>query len=392
MMPSTDIGLAGSADLAPGAGHQFISQLTPLRDVVAAFAALAPVAPRALAIADAVASAPAADLSVAALPARPLAWRDGYAVRAEETQDAGGYAPARLSALPLRVAVGDPMPASTDAVAPLDAVRIDPAGAEALAAVTAGEGVAAAGADWPGGVLRRAGERLRAGDVALLAAAGLSQVAVRRPRFLFAAAKRDALAGSIAGAIAALLARDLTAHGAAATIAAPGDLAAALDAANATGALDADAVVTLGATGAGDGDDAILTMRRRGRIVAHGIALSPGESAAFGLLDQCPVLMLPGRIDAALAAWLTLGRPLAALLGGVGAEDPTTSAVLARKVTSTIGISDVVPVSLAAGKAEPLAARDLPLTVLSRADGWILVPPQSEGYPAGTTVTVNAWL
>jgi molybdopterin biosynthesis enzyme len=382
MMPSTDNGLAGAADLAPGATAQIISKLTPLRDVLAVLAAVEPAALQTLPAAGAVAAVLAEDLAAPPLPAEMVALRDGYAVRADETLDAGGYAPARLASKPARVAIGERMPESADAVAPLDAVRIDASGAEALASVTVGDGCIPAGGDWPGGVLRRAGERLRVSDVAVLAAAGIGQVPVRRPQFVVAAAKRDA----VAGAVAEVVARDLDSRGAAVVVTRQGDLAAALNAA------DADAVVTVGATGAGDDDDAILLLRRFGRVVAHGIAISPGETAALGWVDRRPVLMVPGRVDAALAAWLTVGRALAARLCGAKAPEPAVSAMLTRKVTSTIGVGDVIPVGLADGKAEPLAACYLPLSVLLRADGWILVPPESEGYPAGTTVTVNAWL
>jgi len=381
MMPSTESGLAGPADLAPGTANQMISQLTPLRDAIAALNTLPPVAAQTLPVIDAVGAVLAADLAVGPLPTQPVALSDGYAVRAEETQDAGGYAPAKLSSPPVRVAVGDPMPVAADAVAPPDAVRIDASGAEALAAVTAGDGCVPTGADWPGGVLRRTGERLRISDVAVLTAAGFGPLQVRKPRVTIAAVKRDA----VADAVAAVIARDLAALGVTAAIAAPGDLTASL------AATDTDAVVTVGATGTGQGDDAVLTLRRLGRVAAHGIALSPGETAALGWIGSRPVLMVPGRIDAALATWLTIGRVLAARLAGGAEEDRTAPAVLSRKVASTIGISDVIPVSLADGRAEPLAARYLPLSALARADGWILVPPESEGYPAGTTVTVNSW-
>jgi len=40
---------------------------------------------------------------------------------------------------------------------------------------------------------------------------------------------------------------------------------------------------------------------------------------------------------------------------------------------------------------EPLATRYLPLSSLTRADGWILVPAESEGYPAGAAVNVRPW-
>ena len=62
---------------------------------------------------------------------------------------------------------------------------------------------------------------------------------------------------------------------------------------------------------------------------------------------------------------------------------------LARKVTSTVGMAEVVAVRCNGANAEPLASSYLSLAALSRADGWILVPPESEGYPAGAQVAVR---
>jgi molybdopterin biosynthesis enzyme len=116
----------------------------------------------------------------------------------------------------------------------------------------------------------------------------------------------------------------------------------------------------------------------------------PGETAAFGFVGTRPVLLLPGRMDAALATWLVLGERLLARLCGRGDEEAQATAMLSRKVTSTVGIAQVIPVRRNGDKVEPLAAEYWPLQALARADGWIFVPADSEGQPAGATVSVRA--
>jgi molybdopterin biosynthesis enzyme len=64
-------------------------------------------------------------------------------------------------------------------------------------------------------------------------------------------------------------------------------------------------------------------------------------------------------------------------------------AELSRKVTSTVGMAEVVPVRCNGHRAEPLAGGYLSWSVLARADGWLLLPPESEGYPAGAQVAVR---
>jgi molybdopterin molybdotransferase len=50
-----------------------------------------------------------------------------------------------------------------------------------------------------------------------------------------------------------------------------------------------------------------------------------------------------------------------------------------------------VPVVCADGMAEPLGSGYLSLRALTRSDGFIVVPADSEGYAAGTPVAVRSW-
>jgi molybdopterin molybdotransferase len=137
----------------------------------------------------------------------------------------------------------------------------------------------------------------------------------------------------------------------------------------------------------------VQTLAREGQIAVHGIALTPGETAAFGFVGLRPVLMLPGRLDAALAVWLLVGRRILERLAATTYKEsePAETLALARKVTSTVGFAEVVPVRRNAGTAEPLATKYLPISSLARSDGWILVPADSEGYSAGSAVQVRPW-
>jgi molybdopterin biosynthesis enzyme len=152
-----------------------------------------------------------------------------------------------------------------------------------------------------------------------------------------------------------------------------------------------DAVVAIGATGAGRHDTSIKTLARVGRLDLHGVGIRPGETAALGTAGSHPVLLLPGRLDAALAAWLVIGSRLLARLTAASDSEAASPARLARKVTSTVGLAEVVPVACGPEGVEPLASGYLPLQALARADGWILVPPESEGFPAGAMVEVRSF-
>jgi molybdopterin biosynthesis enzyme len=127
-----------------------------------------------------------------------------------------------------------------------------------------------------------------------------------------------------------------------------------------------------------------------GEVTVRGVALTPGETTTFGMVEHRPVLLVPGRLDAALAVWLTLGRHGVARLTGGFDDLQGTLALLTRKHASPLGLAEVVPVHQSGDQAEPIASGYWPLQAIARANGWILVPGDSEGYPAGAEVVVRA--
>ncbi|TGD98415.1 molybdopterin-binding protein [Methylobacterium nonmethylotrophicum] len=352
--------------------------LMPLVEAVAALAGLArPVAAEAVAWPEAPGAVAARDVVIAAgLPERRTALRDGWAVDAASIVGASPYAPVPVSRPPAWVEAGAPLPAGTDALLVPEAIGADPREIEAEAAP--GEGTRAAGAELPPGArLVAAGERLSPLRGLALAAAGLSRVAVRRPRLRLLAAAPDTLSPVLGAWIAAR-------GGVTETAPRPGETGDLVEALRRPGA---DAVLVIGGTGPGRRDHAAEALARAGRLVAHGLALRPGESAGFGEAAGRPVLLLPGRPDAALAAWLALGRPLLAALAGAAPALPVILP-LTRKVASVIGMTDVVFLRRTPDGVEPLGGAEIPLHRLALADAALLVPPAQEGYPAGTPVEV----
>lgn len=361
--------------------NQRISSLTPIAQVLARVEALAqPVAPREAAVADAEGRVLAADVVVTApRPTAPIALTDGWAVRADAVMDAGPYAPLLLVPAPTWVDAGAPMPRDADAVLAPDAVTINASGADVHAAATAGDGVLGAGADaTPEHSLRLAGERLRAADVAALQAAGIARVRVREPRV-----RVVSTAGAETDAVALAISRAASAHGIVVIFVRALERALADE--------QTDVVITVGGTGAGRNDHSVAMLRRMGEVHIHGFGIAPGESAALGTARGHPVLMLPARLDAALAAFLIVGDALLRRLTGALTSEPAMPVRLTRKINSTIGLAEVVPVRRVADGVEPLAAGYWPAQALTRADGWMLVPPDSEGFAAGTQLEMRAF-
>ena len=355
---------------------QRIERLTPLADVLTRLdALLTPIAATELSVRDAFGRVLAADVRAGPHPPVALALRDGFAVRSEETGDAGSYAPTPLT-LALRVEVGTTLPAGADAIAPRDAVDDRVAPPQALAPVAPGEGVLRHGQDAdPDAPLLRAGTPLRRIDLAVLAALGIARVPVRAPCVGVVTVRQDQVARAIASMLIGALASYAlvqTSDGLDATLRNP----------------SADLMVVVGGSGAGERDDSVRALARAGKVVFHGIGLSPGDTTAFGLVGAVPVLIVPGRLDSALAAWHVLGAGILRQLSGRTDPTPMRDTRLARKIASTVGLAEFVPVRAEGDAVTPLASGYLPWRALAQATGYVLVPAQSEGFSAGALVPV----
>jgi molybdopterin biosynthesis enzyme len=362
---------------------QRIARLTPLPDVLAWIDAnVRAVAPGDVDVAHTIGRVLAKDIAAPhAIPRKAISLRDGYALQSDWTSDASSYAPAPLPLIPVRVDTGDELPSNTDCVAALEHIAIHAGRAEALAVVAPGDGMLPPGGDtgvnYP---FLRAGKKLRASDVAILRIETMPSVSIRAPRICVVRAGRtgDPIIASAASMTAAAIVAD-------------GGIA--LDDKNTLeSALQdntMDAIIAIGGTGAGKNDASATNLSRAGSLAFHGIGLNPGETAAIGVAGDKPVLLMPGRIDAALSCWLVLGRKILAQQAGTIADDVATPLKLSRKITSTIGIADVVLLKRRGADADPLTSGFWPMQAMAQASHYLVVPPDSEGFPAGAIVSAS---
>lgn len=141
----------------------------------------------------------------------------------------------------------------------------------------------------------------------------------------------------------------------------------------------------------GQEDHAPALLAAHGQLAVHGVAMRPSSPAGMGLLDGRLVFLLPGNPVSCLCAYdFFAGRAVRAL-GGRPKDWPyrRVTAPLARKIVSAVGRLDYVRVRLAGGRVEPLAVGGASvLSSTTRAHGFVLVQPDSEGYPPGAEVEV----
>lgn len=361
--------------------RQDFGPLIPLARALAdLMARTRPIEPRSLPIGETAGRVLAAPVQApAAVPPQSIALRDGWAVAGENVVGASSYSPV-VVAHPAWVEAGQLMPAGTDAVLPPDGVSPHGAFAEVVADAAPGEGIRRVGEDAPSGaILRPAGERMRASDIAVALGAGVGQALVRVSRLRILSLPRPGLSD----AAGELVTRFAEAAGAAVErVELPsrdaGVIAAALKDDG------ADVIVILG--DAGREDEAAEALAAYGSLIAHGVALRPGETSGCGLVGSMPVVLVPGRLEAALAATLMLVLPCLDHLMDAAPRQPMLAGPLTRKVASGVGVTEMVLVRRTAQGLEPLAVGDLTLAAIGETEAWFAIPADSEGFAAGATV------
>ena len=356
--------------------------LTPLNAALAALLQyLEPVAPLALPLGEAVGCVAADMPSARPHPLRDIAASDGWALRARDLVGASSYSPLPLASLPVWVEAGEPMPEGCDCVLDADALDQTSALVQALAEAMPGQGVRRAGGEITGaGVIIASGRRVRSLDLLIARAAGLQNLHVRRPRLRVV----NIPPNSGDKLTAQLISENAHAAGAEVVCAA----ARGRDAASVAEAADAsacDLLVTVGGSGVGRTDATIAALAKCGQVIAHGIALQPGRTAAVGSIGNVPVIALPGAPDQALAAWWMLALPALDRLSGLSPRQPLMLPLL-RKIASSVGIAELVLLQRSEAGWMPTAVGDMSLDAIARADAWLAVPGASEGFAAGSEV------
>ncbi|MEA2942765.1 MAG: molybdopterin molybdotransferase [Bradyrhizobium sp.] len=362
--------------------QRLTASLTSLDAALAALLeGIAPVAPVELPLGEALGCIAAELPPLKALPAFDMATVDGWAFRSRDLVGASSYSPLPLTGSPFWVEAGDRINKGCDCVIDPDLVEQTEGLFQVSAEAIPGQGIRRVGGDIAeGSSFIAVGRKIRALDLLTARAAGLDTVAVRRPRLRLIDV--PARAGT---AVTALLIADSARATGAEIIRAEADGREAKSIASALDAEPCDLLITVGGTGLGRTDATIKALASRGEVLAHGIALRPGRTAAIGRIAKNPVIALPGAPDQALAGWWTLVLPL---LDRLSAREKrrTMTLPLARKIASSVGIAEIVLLKEADAAWMPLATGELSLETIARADAWLAVPGVSEGYAAGTPV------
>jgi molybdopterin molybdotransferase len=389
---------------------------------------------------DALGRVPAESMSAPhALPGFARATVDGFALRAADTYGASEGLPsyldlageARMGRPPeievrpgtaVAIATGAPLPPGADAVLKIEHTQAaTPELLEVLRPVTPGEGMVRADEDAaPGAELVPPGRTLRPQDLGMLAAAGIAELPVyARPRAsivstgdeLVPAAAREArpsqdaagphapaelpvgkVRDSSAPALAALV-REAGGEPRFAGIVPDDRDALATRLREALPQCDILVVSAGSSVGARDETAAAIASLGEPGIWCHGLAFRPGKPTLLADCGGVPVIGLPGNPRSALVVFRLIGMPLVRLVGGCThpPPEPSVRARLSRNLPSGAGRLDVVQVRLDGNDAEPLFGSSSLLSILTAADGYLVVPEAATGLAAGSEVEVTLY-
>ncbi len=356
--------------------------------------------------------------AIHALPPFANSAMDGFALRGADLPHAGegifdlvGEVFAGAHSVPevgagqcVRITTGAPIPAGADTVVIKENARVEGARVVVKAGEVPGSHLRRAGEDYAGGeVALASGTPLHAAQLAVLAALGVAQVAVRRqPRIAVIATGNELVpSGQPLGfgqihesnaVMLAALAREARARVTAGRCVR--DDPAALREALLAAAIDADIVVTSGGVSAGEADHLPDVLRAIGGIHFHKVRLKPGMPTLFGQIGASLYFGLPGNpVASAVTFRLFVVFALRAMLG-ISTVPKTLRARLAAPLHKRHARAELARCSLHADAEGVLWATlhakqgSGMLRGLAETDALALLPDGVRDFATGDVVTL----
>lgn len=338
---------------------------------------------------------------------------DGLAVRAEDTFGASDECPLTLrldNGQAVLINTGHPLPSDKNAVIMIENVLLDEANASAVirAPVYPWQHVRKVGEDIVATeLLFPTGHRLRPVDIGALLTGGCATVSVRRrPRVTIIPTGNELVQldelgdtvppGRIIESNSAVLAALAEQAGAEVrvTLVVADEAEAIRERLRDELARGADLVLVNAGSSAGSADYTVQLVEEMGEVLVHGVTIMPGKPTILGVIDQTPVVGVPGYPVSAIIAMEQFVVPLLAHMQGLDLPAvETVPALLARDLPSPAGIEEFR--RMIVGRigdhhvAVPLKKGAGAITTLTRANGMLRIDASFEGERHGREVQID---
>jgi molybdopterin molybdotransferase/putative molybdopterin biosynthesis protein len=155
-----------------------------------------------------------------------------------------------------------------------------------------------------------------------------------------------------------------------------------------------DIVIINAGASAGTRDYTSTVLAELGEVIVHGVAIKPGKPVILAVIDNTPVIGLPGYpVSAILTMRLFVQEMIYNFMGMQQPAAQWTTARMSRPMHSAMGVDEFVRVTL--GKvgeelmATPAGKGAGAVMSLVRADGILTLPTGSEGVGAGEEVHIE---
>lgn len=155
-----------------------------------------------------------------------------------------------------------------------------------------------------------------------------------------------------------------------------------------------DMLLIIAGSSAGTADYTVKLIRELGEVVIHGVAMKPGNPTILGIINNKPVIGIPGYPVSAYLVFETFVVPLINRYLGLGeVELEKVEAVISKRIVSSLKSKEFVRVNLGYVNdklvATPLSSGAGVTMSLVKADGIGIIPRNLEGVEAGDNIEVE---
>ncbi|MBC7188891.1 molybdenum cofactor biosynthesis protein [Candidatus Aerophobetes bacterium] len=155
-------------------------------------------------------------------------------------------------------------------------------------------------------------------------------------------------------------------------------------------ALLTDMVIISGGSSVGERDLIQQALLEMGEMLFHGIAVKPGKPTVAFFIEGKIVLGMPGYPTSCLTNGYGFVVPLLREMAHLPPKkEVKVKASLSRRITSTLGRHQYLPVKLENGQAVPVFKESGAITSMSEAEGFIEIPANVDLLEKGDEVEVR---